>query len=78
MSLKAYFTLMWLLQLYFRKVFIKSQFRAWFHATVPLGTDTKEELLPTGFVYAGAFTSLLKNAVIQTAGFLQLRGNNLW
>lgn len=45
---------------------------------MPLATDTKEEFLPTDFVYAGAFTSLLKKAVIRTAKFLQLRGNNPW
>lgn len=70
--------LTWLLQFYFHRVFLRSQIRALFHATVPLATETKEEFLPTDFVYAGAFTSLLKNPVIQTAEFLRLTGNNLW
>lgn len=65
--------LTWLLQLYFCRLFIKFQFRAWFHTPVPLATDTEEEFLLTDFVYARAFTSLLKNAVVQTAE-IALRG----
>lgn len=40
---------------------------------MPLATGTKEEFLSTDFVYARAFTSLLKTTVIRMAEFLQLR-----